>query len=71
MKQRSYAQLQVRYGGQFIAQRNSKVLASGKTLRALFQQLAKKKIAYDASVLISHVHPKDAVCIYAHCLSAS
>jgi len=63
MSRPSYIHLQERYGGRFIAQRNSKVVASGPTYRTLIQALEKKRLKRQGLVF-SYIHPKNAVCIY-------
>ncbi len=65
----SYAKLQQKYSNKFIAQRDGHVVATGRTLRQLFIQLSKKKIPYDRRIVIGHVPPEGAVCIYVHRVS--
>jgi hypothetical protein len=60
----SYAKLQRRFGGQFIARSNGKVLASGATYRKLLDTLRKHRVSR-ARVVVGYVPPKDAICIYA------
>ena len=59
----SYAKLQRRYGGKFIARRNSHILASGGTYRALLQATRKRRLKRE-DVVVGYVPPKDAICIY-------
>jgi len=62
MKRRSYAQLQVRYGGQFIARLNGRVVASAKTSKTLFAKI--RKWIGKRELLIEYIEPKGAICIY-------
>ena len=59
----SYAKLQRRYGGQFIARENGKVLASGKTYRQLLQALRKRRLSRQR-LIVGYVPPQKAICIY-------
>ena len=59
----SYAKLQRRYGGRFIARTNGKVLASGQTYRKLLQAIRKQRLDRRA-LIVGYVPPKDAICIY-------
>ena len=70
MRQILYAKLQKKYGNKFIARRKDRIVASGRTMRQLFAQLAKKHIPYDRNIIIGHVPPKGAVCIYVYRISA-
>lgn len=60
----SYAKLQRRYGGRFIARQDGKVLASGVTYRGLLRVIRRRQLNRQA-LIIGYVSPKDAVCIYA------
>ena len=60
----SYAKLQRRYGGRFIARQDGKVLASGVTYRELLRAIQRRQLNRQA-LIIGYVSPKDAVCIYA------
>ena len=60
----SYAKLQRRYGGRFIARQDGKVLASGATYRGLLRVIRRRQLNRQA-LIIGYVSPKDAVCIYA------
>lgn len=60
----SYAKLQHRYGGQFIAREDGRVLASGTTYRQLLQAIRKRGLKRD-DLIVGYVPPKDAICIYA------
>jgi len=62
MKTQSYAQLQKRYGGQFVATYQGRVIASAKTSKALFKRVT--KYIGDASLFIQYIAPQRAVCIY-------
>jgi len=62
MKATSYIKLQVKYGGQFIALYKGKVIAKSKTSKGLFKKIAPK--LGDPHLLIQHIDPKDAVCVY-------
>ena len=66
----SYLQFQRKYANRFIARRNQKVLASGKTMKELLAQLRAREIPYNSSITIGHVPPKKVVCIYVVKLSA-
>ena len=59
----SYATLQRRYGGKFIARENGKVLASGETYRKLLQAIRKRRLNRQA-LIVGYVPPKKAICIY-------
>jgi len=63
VKSVSYAKLQRRDGGRFIARRNGSVLASGPTYRTLLQAIAKRRLDR-ADLIIGYVPPKDAICLY-------
>lgn len=60
----SYANLQRRYGGKFIARQNGKVLASGTTYRQLLRAISKRRLNRQR-LIVGYVPPKDAICIYA------
>jgi hypothetical protein len=60
----SYAKLQHRYGGKFVARQDGKVLASGATYRKLLQALTKRRLNR-RHVSVGYVPPKGAICIYA------
>lgn len=64
MKTISYAKLQRRYGGKFIAREDGRVLASGVTYRQLLQAIRQRRLKRD-QVIVGYVPPKDAICIYA------
>jgi len=59
----SYAKLQRRYGGKFIARQNGKVLASGTTYRQLLRAIRNRRLNRQRLV-VGYVPPKDAICIY-------
>ena len=59
----SYAKLQRRYGGRFIARQDGKVLASGITYQELLRVIRRRQLNRQA-LIIGYVSPKDAVCIY-------
>ncbi len=59
----SYAKLQRRYGGKFIARTNGKVLASGATYPKLLQDIRKRRLDRLA-LIVGYVPPKNAICIY-------
>ncbi len=63
MRAISYAKLQRRYGGQFIARQDGKVLASGTTYRRLLQAIRKRRLNR-RRLIVGYVPPKDAICIY-------
>lgn len=60
----SYAKLQHRYGGRFIARENGKVLASSPTYRGLLTAIRKRHLNRQ-QLIVGYVPPKDAICIYA------
>jgi len=60
----SYAKLQRRYGGKFVARQDGKVLASGATYRELLHALTKRRLNR-RRVSVGYVPPKGAICIYA------
>ena len=59
----SYANLQRRYGGRFIARKNSKVLASGVTYAQLLRAIHKHRLNRQ-HVIVGYVPPQSAICIY-------
>ena len=59
----SYAKLQRRYGGRFIARTNGKVLASGETYPKLLLAIRKRRLNRQ-SLIVGYVPPKQAICIY-------
>lgn len=71
MKSISYIKLQDKYSNKFIARHGTKIIATGKTLRQLFLRLSQKNIPYDNRIIIGHVPPKGAVCIYVYRVSPS
>lgn len=64
MKSNPYIQLQEKYGGKFVATVNGKVVVSAKTMKNLFQKMKKDEITYDEKVVIGHILPKGAICVY-------
>lgn len=60
----SYAKLQGRYGGRFIARENGKVLASSLTYRGLLRTIRKRHLNRQRLV-VGYVPLKNAICIYA------
>jgi len=62
MKPLSYTHLQDKYSGKFVATYKGKVIASAKTSKKLFEKI-KDKLG-DKNLLIHHVDPKEAVCVY-------
>ena len=64
MKTISYARLQESYAGEYIARKDSRILAHAKTYRQLVKKLIQKHINRTI-VTIGFVPPKSAVCIYA------
>ena len=62
MKTISYAKLQEKYGGQFVALYKGRVIAKSRTSKRLFERIAAK--LGDPHLLIQHIDPKDAVCVY-------
>ena len=60
----SYATLQRRYGGTFIARQNGKILASGATYRTLLKTIRQRGLNRQR-LIVGYVPPKDAICIYA------
>lgn len=62
MKPLSYTQLQDKYSGKFVATYKGEVIASAKTSKKLFEKI-KDKLG-DKNLLIHHVDPKEAVCVY-------
>ena len=59
----SYAKLQRRYGGKFIAREDGKVLASGATYPQLLKDIRKRRLNRQA-LIVGYVPPKKAICIY-------
>jgi len=63
MPEVDYVQLQQRYGGRYIACRDSEVIASAETYDELSDQLEKAKVDWD-KVIIEYVEPANIVCVY-------
>ena len=63
IKSISYAKLQRRYGGKFIARENGKILASGQTYRELLHSIHKHRLNRD-TLIVGYVPPQKAICIY-------
>ena len=61
----SYAKLQRRYGGKFIAREDGHVLASGATYPKLLQAIRKRRLNRQR-LIVGYVPPKGAICIYPH-----
>lgn len=59
----SYAKLQRRYGGKFIAREDGKVLASGKTYTELLRVIRRRHLNRH-TLIVGYVPPKEAICIY-------
>ena len=59
MKRISYAPLQEKYGGKFIARCHNRVLASAKTLKQVFTALSRRKIRYTKDIILGHIPPMD------------
>jgi len=53
---------QDKYSGKFVATYKGEVIASAKTSKKLFEKI-KDKLG-DKNLLIHHVDPKEAVCVY-------
>ena len=64
MYPKTHAQLQDKFGGKFIAERQNKVVASAHTMKNLFSQLKKEHIPYTKDIVISRIPPKGATCVY-------
>jgi hypothetical protein len=64
MAECNYAQIQARYGGQFIAYRNGQILASAPTYEALQNQLEALKIQDDEDLIIEYVERSDCAYVY-------
>ena len=62
MRPLSYTQLQNKYAGKFIATYRGKVIANADTSQKLFEKV-KDRIG-DEDLLIQHIDPKGAVCVY-------
>ena len=59
----SYAKLQRRHGGKFIARKNGKILASGATYPQLLQVIRKRHLNR-STLTVGYAPPKKAICIY-------
>lgn len=62
MKSLSYTQLQNKYTGKFIALYKGRVIAFADTSKKLFEKIRGK--LGDKNLLIQHIDPKEAVCVY-------
>ena len=60
----SYAKLQGRYGGKFIARKDCLVLASAATYGGLIRQIRQKRLDR-RTLTFGYVPPKETLCIYA------
>ena len=61
----SYAKLQRRYGGKFVARQDSRVLASGATYRQLLRTIRRRHLDRQ-QLIVGYVPPKGAICIYSN-----
>jgi len=64
MKKTAYSKLQKKYGGQFVARRGSRVLASAPSLGSLKKTLKTKGIPYTSKITIGYIDPQGVVCVY-------
>ena len=64
MKTVSYARLQKKYAGEYIARKDNQILAHAKTYSQLAKKLVQKHINRTI-VTIGFVPPKGTICIYA------
>lgn len=62
MKTKSYAQMQKRYGGQFVASYDGRIIAAANTSKALFKKIA--DYIGDPALFVRFIAPQRAVCIY-------
>lgn len=65
LKAISYAKLQRRYGGKFVARQDGNVLASATTYRGLLQAIRKRHLNRQ-ELIAGYVPPKDTICIYVY-----
>jgi hypothetical protein len=63
MAEVDYAELQQRYGGRYVAQRNGEVVASAETYDELSEQLESAVTDWDG-LIIEYVEPPGVVCVY-------
>jgi len=63
MAEVDYALLQQRYGGRYVARRDSEVIASGDTYDELSDQLEKAVVDW-GEIIIEYVEPANIVCVY-------
>ena len=59
----SYAVLQQRYGGRYVARRGGEVIASAGTYDELADQL-EKTVTDWSEIIIEYVEPVNIVCVY-------
>ncbi len=64
MAELDYVQIQARYGGQFIAYRNSQILASAPTYEALQNQLEALEVHNDEDLIIEYVERPNCAYVY-------
>lgn len=64
MKTISYAQLQKKHAGEYIARRDNRIVACAKTYSELIRKLAQRHIDRTELVL-GFVPPQKTICIYA------
>ena len=64
MNRLSYFQIQTKYGGEFIAQRNNKVVAHAKDIEKLYKRIGSKKIKRDGHTTVGFVPRKDACYVF-------
>ena len=60
----SYAHIQPRYGGKFIAYKGGKVIVSASTYGSLTRKITRKRLNR-LTLTIGFVPPKETPCIYA------
>ena len=63
MAEVDYAQLQQRYGGRYVARRDSEVITSADTYDELCDQLEKAAVDW-SELVIEYVEPANIVCVY-------
>ena len=63
---KTHSQLQNKFGGKFVVERDNRVIASAPTMKALFTRLKKEHISYTNTkdIIVGRIPPKGTTCVY-------